>query len=244
MSYVPLHLDLLGGFLDKRQDLLIRLGNIETKLLTYDIQDLRIDKPIFIAGLARSGSTILLETLASHKDVTSHQYCDYPFVHVHYFWNVIKALTPASRKKVERGHKDGLMINAKSPEALDEILWISFFEDLHDPGQSNIIDETCGNPAFERFYANNILKTLYGRKASRFISKNNYNVTRLKYLKSLFPDLRIIIPVRPPEEHIYSLLKQNKLFQEVQKQDERSSRYTRRLGHFEFGLDFRPINTG
>ena len=242
MSYVPLYLDLLGSALDRGQNTLIKLGNLETKLLTYDIETLKIEKPVFVTGMARAGTTILTEILASHPAVTSHQYRDYPFVHVHYFWQLLRTLIPARAQKVERAHKDGLMINAHSPEALDEILWMSFFEGLHVPNQSAVLKTE--NESFDRFYKNNILKTLYGRKATRFVSKNNYNITRLKYLRRLFPDARFVIPVRRPTAHIASLLKQNTLFRDAQKEDPRSQRYTRRLGHFEFGLDFRPINPG
>ena len=244
MSHVPLYLDILGKPLDKNTGALIRMGNLETKLLTYDIDDIEIEKPIFVSGLARAGSTVLLEILASHHDVASHQYRDYPFVHFHCFWSILRALIPAPNKKVERAHKDGLFINTKSPEALDEILWTSFFNHLHDPTKNNVLTDETQNEDFATFYRNNILKTLYGRKSKRFVSKNNYNISRFKYLLKLFPDARIILPVRKAEDHIYSLLKQNRLFREEQKDDPRSQRYTKRLGHHEFGLDFRPINTG
>ncbi|MCB1783873.1 MAG: sulfotransferase [Alphaproteobacteria bacterium] len=244
MSQVPLYLDLLAAPLDKHKDFLIRFGNLESKLLTYDIEDIKIEKPVFISGLARSGSTILVEILASHPDVSSHQYRDYPYLHVHYFWNIVRMFVPSTDKKVERAHKDRLMINAGSPEALEEMLWTSFFKDLHTPEQNAVLSENTQNKDFENFYKDNIRKNLYLRKRKRFACKNNYNLTRIKYLKKLFPDARFIIPVRLPEEHIASLVKQNKLFRDAQKDDERSKRYTKRLEHYEFGYDFRPLNTG
>lgn len=244
MSHVPLYLDILGHVLDNHQNFLKKFGNLETKLLTYDTEPIKIEKPIFISGLARSGSTILLEILASQHNVTSHQYRDYPFIHIPYFWQTLKALIPLPDKKTERAHKDGLIVNSTSPEAMDEILWMSFFDQLHNPIQNNIIGSEQENEEFNNFYKHNILKILYGRKAKRFTSKNNYNITRINYLLKLFPDAKIILPIRKPEEHIYSLLKQNALFRKEQNNDPRSQRYTRRQGHFEFGSDFRPINTG
>ena len=94
MSKIPLYLDVLGRPLDGSKKKLISLGNLESKLLSFDIEDVRIERPIFISGLARAGSTILLEMLASHPDVSTHQYRDYPYVHAHYFWRKLRWMIP------------------------------------------------------------------------------------------------------------------------------------------------------
>ncbi len=240
MSTVPFYIDFLGKALTYKKEL-IRLGNLETKLLSFDLTPDAIDKPIFVSGLARSGSTILLEILASHPDVSTHQYRDYPFVHVHYFWRCLRYLIPSSSKKSERPHQDGLMVNAHSPEAFDEILWTSFFDELHKTDKINILGAEINHTDFEVFYKNNIKKTLYMHKTQRFASKNNYALTRLKYLKKIFPEARFLIPVRSPEAHIASLVKQHTLFLDA---GQRERRYVQRTHHYEFGHDFRPINVG
>ncbi|MCB9983424.1 MAG: sulfotransferase [Rhodospirillales bacterium] len=242
MSSVPIYTDWLGSLLEKAPNILIGIGNLETKLLHYDIIDLKIQRPVFITGLARAGSTITLEILGSHPDCTSYQYGDYPFIHCQYFWNTARKFFPSPQDKIERAHKDRLRINMQSPEALDEILWMSFFETLHDPAADNILNATTNNPAFETFYKNALLKLLAARSANRIALKNNYHASRLLYLHKLFPDARFVIPLRQPETHIYSLIKQHRLLSESQKDDPRGRRYMRRHGHFEFGLDFRPTN--
>src|SRR5690606_31841602 len=86
------------------------------------------------------------------------------------------------------------------------------------------------------------LLAVRGRR--RYVAKGNYNVTRLAYLHRLFPDARFVIPVRDPVWHIASLIKQQTLFAEGQRARPEALRHLQRVGHFEFGLDRRPIHTG
>src|SRR5690606_23975462 len=72
----------------------------------------------------------------------------------------------------------------------------------------------------------------------------NYNLTRLRYLRKLFPDARFIVPIRDPEWHVASLMKQHRLFSAAGAKDEKVRRHLRRSGHFEFGLDRKPVNLG
>src|SRR5690606_25057435 len=62
--------DRLSGFIERHRSLWIRLGNLETRLVGGALAETAIDRPIYVCGLARSGTTILLETLAAHPDVT------------------------------------------------------------------------------------------------------------------------------------------------------------------------------
>ena len=109
---------------------------------------------------------------------------------------------------MERAHKDRIMVTPSSPEALEEPYWMYFFKGLHQSGKSALLDGSTVNPEFERFYLSNIPKILMLRGGERYLSKGNYNVTRLKYLLKLFPDSRFVIPVRNPVSHIASLMKQ------------------------------------
>ncbi len=244
MSRVPFYIDWMGYTLDRAQGFLKNFGKLETKLLEFDIIEHKLDRPVFVTGLARSGSTILLEILNDHQDITSFQYRDYPFIHINYFWNTMRSAIPSNPQKIERAHKDRIMINNESPEALDEILWMSFFEGLHDPKKINTLNIETSNIEFENFYKNSLLKLLALRKSKRIVLKNNYVFSRLPYLHKILPDAKFIIPVRKPEDHIASMLKQHELLGREQENDPRGIRYMRRHGHYEFGLDFRPINFG
>lgn len=229
-SQIPFYLDIIGKALDGDKKALIRWGDRETRWLEEEIKDVDVKSPIFVCGMARSGTTILTEALESHDDVVTHQYRDYPFIHIPYLWNKVRMFIPKTETKVERSHKDRIMVNAQSPDAMDEVLWASF--------------DRKPSKAFEDFYVAHIKKLLLLRKGQRFLSKNNYNVTRIHCLKAMFPDAKFIIPIRSPEEVVASSLKQHKLFKREHVKDLRSFRYTKRLSHYEFGNNFRPINVG
>ena len=79
--------DVLGRAAARHQPSLLRLGRLETRLFSHELAEIPIDRPIFIAGLARAGTTILLEALESHPDTVSHRYRDFPLVLTPLFWN-------------------------------------------------------------------------------------------------------------------------------------------------------------
>jgi Sulfotransferase family len=237
--------DALGGFISRHRSLWTRLGNLETTLVGDTLEGVAIDRPIYVSGLARSGTTILLEMLARHGDTVTHRYRDYPPVFTPYWWNRVLDFTPQQKAEpVERTHKDGIRITPDSPEALEEVLWMAFFPGLHDPRQNAALDGRTSHPAFEGFYRDHIRKLLKVRGGSRYLAKGNYNVTRLEYLLTLFPDARFVVPVREPGWHIASLMKQHALFCEGGRRRPESVRHLQRVGHYEFGLDRRPVNAG
>jgi hypothetical protein len=238
-------IDALGGFIDRRPGLWIRFGNFETRLLADELEPIAVRQPVYVAGLARSGSTILLEVLAAQRDLASHRYSDYPPVFTPYVWNrLLERMPKRDAAPSERTHKDGIKVTSESPEAFEEVLWMAFFPHLHDPAQSAVLDDRAGNPAFDAFYRDHIRKLLRVRGKERYLAKGNYNVTRLEYLLRLFPDARFVIPVRSPTWHIASLMKQHRLFCEGERDNPKALQHMRRVGHFEFGLDRRAVNVG
>jgi len=223
----------------------IGLGNLESRLLAERLDDVPIVKPVYIAGLARSGTTILLELLARHPDLASHRYRDFPPVLTPWFWNwFIDRAGSGDEAAGERAHGDGIEVTAESPEAFEEVIWMAFFSKLHDPEQSSVLGADTENTEFATFYKEHIRKLLLLRGGRRYLSKANYNLTRLGFLLKLFPDAKFLLPVRDPVWHIASLMRQHERFCGEHRRDERLKRHMSRSGHFEFGLDRRPINSG
>lgn len=242
---VPTWVHLLGGFISRHPKLWIKLGEVESSYLAEDIAALAIDRPIYVAGLARSGTTILLEIVASQPGIATHQYRDFPPVFTPYAWNWWLRHIPLKEvKPVERTHADGIFVTPDSPEAMEEMIWMAMFAHLHDPSRSNVLDADTDNPRFEAFYRAHVAKLILARRGRRYASKENYNLTRLEYLRKIFPDARFVIPVREPAAHIASLMKQHQMMCEGQRRQPRSLAHFQRIGHFEFGADLRPINTG
>jgi hypothetical protein len=235
----------LGWFTDWNMDLLVSLGSLETVFLRKNLEAIKIDRPIFVCGLARSGTTILLELLAENSQLGTYRYKDFPLVMLPYWWDrYLKNHGKGNEVAVERSHKDGIFVTPESPEAMEEILWIAFFPQSHIPTTCNVMDAGGGSVEFETYYKNTIRKLLLTRDASIYLAKNNYNIARLTYLKKLFQDCRFIIPFRNPVWHIASLMKQQRLLNMSEASDKRVLNYMRRSGHFEFGQDRRPINFG
>lgn len=234
---------LLGMVAERFDGTLKALGRLETRLLEDQLGP--VEKPVYVTGLARSGSTMLLEILGWQPGVVTHRYRDFPMLHVPVLWN--RFLSYAGGKEDtprERAHRDGIVITRESPEAFEEVLWMSFFRDLHDETRSSVLDADTRHPEFENHYRDHIRKLLLLRGGQRYVSKGNYNVTRLGYLLRMFPDARFVVPVRNPYWHVASLMKQHKLFIAGQTRHPRARAHLARAGHFEFGLDRRAIHTG
>jgi hypothetical protein len=100
------------------------------------------------------------------------------------------------------------------------------------------------NSQFETFYDAYMRKIMLAEKRTRYAAKANYHVARLGFLSRLYPDARFIIPVRAPATHIESLARQQRSFAQGQKEHPRALAFMQRSGHFEFGLDRRPMNLG
>lgn len=221
------------------------LSRLESAVLADELGAIEVDRPIFIAGVARSGTTILTEMLSRHPDITAHRYSDFPNMYTPYWRNWLASRTGAgSTEPVERAHRDRIMVTPESPEAVEELIWMMFFHDLHEPDVDQVLTAETHNPEFERFYGEHVRKLLLVRGASRYLAKGNYNLTRLAYILKLYPDARVIVPVRHPVNHIASLIKQDRLFDRLAGEDGRVVRQLRMSGHFEFGPGRRCINIG
>src|SRR6516225_7709718 len=241
--YVPPFLDFLGWLVDCCRELCLGLGRLESALLADRLRTVTVRMPIYVCGLARSGSTLLHEIVASVPGVATHRVKDYPMVYTPYWWRQATArLRPAAPR--ERVHRDRVLISPESPEAVEEMLWMAFFPRSHDPTVSNCLAAGSRHPAFEAFYRAHLSKLLLAERATRYAAKANYHVARLAYLVRFFPDARIILPVRDPVSHIASLTRQHQWFCQGQRRHPRALAWMQRSGHFEFGRDRRPMNLG
>jgi len=183
------------------------------------------DNHVFITGLARSGTTILLNSIHQTGIFGSLTYDDMPFIVSPNLWSKING-NGLQKESVERAHGDGIIISTSSPEAFEEVFWITFKRDDEDSlGQ----------------FSEYVKLILYKKGEIRYLSKNNQNVKRLGLIKRGFPNSKILIPFRDPLQHSYSLLVQHKRFTEKQKKDEFIRSYMKWIGHSEFGIDYEPI---
>jgi hypothetical protein len=241
--HVPAFLDFIGGLVHRNRNFWLWLGQLESNLLGPELRQVPITTPIYVSGLARSGSTLLHEVVCSSSGVATHRIKDYPMIFTPYWWRRATAhIRPKPPR--ERPHQDRVMITTESPDAIEEMLWMAFFPDCHNPARSSLLGAADRHPAFESFYRAHIRKLLLAEQATRYVAKANYHVARLPYLVRLFPDARFLIPIRAPAGHIASLMRQQQLFSAGHRKHRRSLAFMQRSGHFEFGLDRRPMNLG
>ena len=215
----------------------VGLGNLESMFLSKSIARTQIDRPVYICGLPRAGTTITLQMLSEHPDVTTHKYADFLMPYAPYAWNWLFPKVPvdAMRKPVPRIHRDRIQVTRDSAEMGEEILWERFFPFIHDESKVSLLDGSTSNPGFERFYREHIAKLLLSRKRPRYVSKAIMCVIRMQYLRKVLPDARFLLYVRNPIDHVASLLKQDRIWDELDKDDPRQIEIIEMTGHHEFG---------
>lgn len=221
--------------------LLKGLGDLETRWLGRRLATISIDQPVFVAGLARAGTTILLEEMSKVPGVATHRYRDFPFLMIPYWWSLYVDRFASPREAAERPHRDRIRITPESPEAFEEPLWQYFFPHLHAPDEVHRLTSERRNEAFEAFFRDHLRKILLIRGGRRYLSKGNYNVARIEYLAKLFPDARFIVPIRHPVAHVRSLVRQHELFCRYARDDPRVAQHLAAAGHYEFGPQRVPI---
>jgi hypothetical protein len=242
---VPVGLHLQSRFFASTRAFWSRMARLEARVVREEIDQLSIDRPIYVTSLPRSGTTILTEMLEQHPDLTSHHYSDFPNVWTPYWRNYLLQKTRfRAPKSQQRAHKDHIQISNDSPEAVEEVLWMHFFPGVHDVHTNNVLDGNTHNSEFSQFYREHILKLMAVRDSKRYLAKGNYNVSRIRYILSLFPDAKFLIPVRDPVHHVASLAKQHKLFTLASQEDSRIPLQLALSGHFEFGPDRIQVNFG
>ncbi len=224
------------------------LGDIETKWLRPKLKNVVLENPIYITGLARSGTSIMLEMLAEVEGVVTHTYRDFPLVFtpycVRWCFRIGDFFSWKKVKKKERAHQDRLFVTPKSPESMEEMIWMAFFKTLHDESKSNVMTQRMSKSKFEAFYRAHLQKLLYVERAQHYVSKANYNITRIGYLLKLFPKARFVVMVREPKAHVASLMKQEKLFFLKQRKQFSTVKHMQLSGHFEFGVGRKLIHVG
>ena len=191
---------------------------------------------VFVTGLARAGTTILMREIHRTGAFGSLTYADMPFVLAPNLWAKLSRKGQTRGQKAERAHGDGIEVDTQSPEALDEVYWRVFDGKAyigtdglspHDPSDE-LIDG----------YRDLIRLVLLKTERPRYVSKNNNNILRLRSLARAMPESQFLVPLRQPLSHAASLLGQHRRFRDA---DPFTRDYMKWLGHHEFGATHRPF---
>ena len=195
------------------------------------------DNHIFITGLARSGTTALLNRLYSSNELSSFLYKFMPFILsptiANFYSNLNGQKKPLSK---DRFHNDGIKISIDSPECLDEIFWIKTNEKIKI---SHNKDNIYSKEVLDTYiYLINFLRQF---KIKRMIIKNNNNHTRIEYLSNHFKKAYFLLMYRNPISHARSLLSQHLNFIHKQTEEPFILEYMNLIGHNEFGKNVVPF---
>ncbi len=221
-------------------------ADLERKLFRRELDGVRADRPLFVTGLPRAGTTILLELLSRAPSVATHTYRDMPFVLAPLTWGRFARRFRKSGAPRERAHGDGIQVSMDSPEAFEEIAWMAFHRDRYR-GPTIAPWERIGDDEFASFLREHMRAVVAVRRrdkptAARYASKNNLNIARLPALLERFDDAVALVPFRAPVQHAASLLRQHRRFAAMHDGDDFARRYMAGIGHFDFGHNLKPVN--
>src|SRR6266498_31440 len=175
--------------------------------MKVDISGITVDRPIFLVGLPRSGTTVLQDIMCAHPDVA-------------YITNAMNAnrnsfwATEELRKRLkldftgERFLDDGVMIGPGTANEGHGFLidWLGI-----DPWSTETLHYESGRLTPERAQrAHEAIRKViwcFGGQQRRFFMKNPGLVTHVMFIRDLFPDARIVPLVRDPRMVANSLIK-------------------------------------
>ena len=225
------------------------LSDMESRLFRNRLAATPTGRPVFIAGLPRAGTTLLLRALAAVGPFATSRYRDMPFLLTPLLWHALSRRLPRRRSLLMRAQGDGVVVSLDTPEALEEIVWRAFWPakyraDRIEPWQAG---ERDARGEFAPFLASHLAKTIavrrrQGQPASRYLSKNNANLGRVANILTLHPDAAVVVPFREPRRQAASLLRQHRRFLQIHATDPFAKRYMADVGHFEFGANLKPID--
>ena len=181
------------------------------------------DNHVFVTGLARSGTTSLLNAIYKSNKFASLTYEDMPFILAPNLW---KKITPLKKHTIfqERAHGDNIEISSNSPEAFEEVFWKTY---------------THNSKLQQDLFIKFIALILKKNNKFRYLSKSNQNIARLPLISKIFPYSKILIPFREPLQQSFSLYSQHIRFLKKQNDDIFVLEYMNWIGHYEFGKDYK-----
>lgn len=182
---------------------------------------------VFISGMARSGSTSILNVIYGTGKFSSTTYEMMPFIFSLTVSKSISVLNNRSHIPLERSHGDNIEVGLSSAEALDGVFWSTFFP----------VDTTHVQPRrvpldILQHYALFIESILYTKQSDRYLAKMNQGIDKLHSLIAYFNQSVFLIPFRQPVFQSFSLLRQHERFSNL---DWYEKKYFDWLDHFEFG---------
>lgn len=221
-------------------------ADIEKKVYGRAYETVEVRRPILITSLPGAGTTLFLEVLHRFPSLATHTYRDMPFIMAPLLWAAMSSSYYKPDKILVRPDGDGIKIRYGSPEAFEEIIWRTLWPQKYNDANIELWDYDDRRDEATSFFVEHMKKMIVLRRPDRkhdgrYLSKNNSNIARLDLIGRMFPEAKILIPVRHPVEHALSMFRQHLHFIEIHKKEPYVCRYMSDIGHYEFGILHRPI---
>jgi len=220
------------------------LSDVENDLFRSKLLSTSVEHPVFITGLPRAGTTLLLELLYQTGEFASYTYRQMPFLLAPLLWNRITQNAKRTVSAMQRAHGDGMQISVDSPEAFEEVFWINHLS-------QQIIDEQCQHPLSEEHLSDHFIEAfrLQLKKVVALASQNQshserstQSAARIGALRTLSPESTLLMCFRDPQTHVASLVNQHERFSLLHSEDRFAKQYMAWTAHHDFGANFLPID--
>jgi len=185
---------------------------------------------VIISGLARAGTTSLMNALSNIHNFYSLNYANMPFLLCPNIW--AKLYRPKSKKLRERSHKDGIMIGLNSTEALEEFFFKVKANDAYIK-DSHLEEYDLSIKDYSEYLDYQSIIKLNNHKI--YLAKNNNFILRYNSVRGYNDDFVMVILYREPLTQAASLMEKHHEYLELQEKDPFVLEYMDWLGHHEFG---------
>lgn len=225
--------------------MLLNHPHVHLRLMWREIQGWRkgggAPRPTFlwVTGLARAGTTSVLERLVATGAFHSLNYANMPLVLAPGLWK--RFHNPGTGELQERSHGDGILVGLDSAEALEEV----FFQAM--TGRSYVSNTALEahdvSPGLHNTYLDyqGIALASSDRPDAMYVAKNNNALLRYPAMRRQNRDFHVVFMFREPLTHAASLLAMHRKYCAMQTDDSFVKEYMDWLAHREFGLGHLPF---
>ncbi|MGH9858080.1 MAG: sulfotransferase family protein [Acidobacteriota bacterium] len=155
----------------------------------------KVVKPVFIMGAPGSGTTLLYDTLCTHRDL-AYVTLNMLRAGIHKRGRFVGEKRSALFKMQNLFHRD----KASNVPHEANAFWIRYF------GTYNYLTENDFTPEIAAYYRKNVTAVQNLWKRPRFINKNLQHCVRARMLDRIFPDAKFIHIIRDGRAVAYSIL--------------------------------------